>query len=113
MIRRVSFIRRKAGLTREEFFAHWTGRHAEIVRQLPGLRGLRFNRVDRCVPEAAEWDGVGETWFDSIADADRAFAAEPFLALLTEDRKLFIGDAHSCYVEESDVIQPSGAAAND
>jgi uncharacterized protein (TIGR02118 family) len=113
MIRRVSFIRRKANLTREQFFAHWTGRHAEIVRQLPGLRGLRFNRVERCAPEAAAWDGVGETWFDSIPDADRAFATEPFLALLTEDRRKFIGDAHSCYVEESDVIQPLAKPAGE
>lgn len=110
MIRRVSFIRRKAGLTREEFFTHWTGRHADIVRQLPGIRGLRFNRVERCAPEDAAWDGVGETWFDSILDADRAFAAEPFLAMLKEDREKFIGDAHSCYVEESAVIGPTDGA---
>ncbi|MBV9288549.1 MAG: SDR family oxidoreductase [Hyphomicrobiales bacterium] len=89
MIRRVSFIRRKAGLTREEFFAHWTGRHAEIVRRLPGLRGLRFSRVELCVPQDAGWDGVGETWFDSIDDANRAFATEPFFAMLTEDRAKF------------------------
>ncbi len=108
MIRRVSFIRRKAGLTPDQFFDHWTGRHAEIVRQLPGLRGLRFSRVERCVPEDAAWDGVGETWFDSIPDADRAFAGEPFLALLTEDRQKFIGNAHSCYVEE-----PTGARPPD
>jgi uncharacterized protein (TIGR02118 family) len=101
MIRRVSFIRRSVNLTREQFFAHWTGRHAEIVKQLPGLRGLRFSMVERCIPEPAGWDGVGETWFDTIADADRAFATEPFAALLSEDRKKFIGDAHSCYVEET------------
>ncbi|HLW91035.1 MAG TPA: EthD domain-containing protein [Roseiarcus sp.] len=108
MIRRVSFIRRRAGLSREEFFAHWTGRHAEIVRQLPGLRGLRFSRVERCVPDDAAWDGVGETWFDSIADADRAFSTEPFLALLSEDRPKFIGGAHSCYIEESPSVEPPG-----
>jgi uncharacterized protein (TIGR02118 family) len=100
MIRRVSFIRRKIGLTREQFFAHWTGPHAEIVRQLPGLRGLRFSMVDRCIPEDTDWDGVGETWFDSIPDADRAFATDPFREMLVEDRAKFIGDAHSCYVEE-------------
>jgi uncharacterized protein (TIGR02118 family) len=108
MIRRVSFIRRKAGLTQEEFFAHWTGRHADIVRQLPGLRGLRFSRVERCVPDDAAWDGVGETWFDSLDEADRAFATEPFLTLLTEDRQKFIGGAHSCYIAE-----PSGAERRD
>ena len=106
MIRRVSFIRRKPGLSRERFFIHWTGRHAEIVRQLPGLRGLRFSRVDRCVPAQAEWDGLGETWFDTIADSDRAFAAEPFKAMLIEDRAKFIGEAHSCYVEEPAGFEP-------
>jgi len=100
MIRRVSFIRRKAGMTKQEFFSHWTGRHAEIVRQVPGLRGLRFSLVEHCVPSAAEWDGVGETWFDSVADADRAFATQPYGALLSEDRPLFIDEAHSCYVED-------------
>lgn len=113
MIRRVSFIRRKPDLTREEFFAHWTGRHAEIVRQLPGLRGLRFSRVERCVPEDAAWDGVGETWFDTIADADRAFATEPFLAMLTEDRAKFIGSAHSCYIgDPGDAIPGSEGPAS-
>ncbi len=110
MIKRISFIRRRDGMTREAFFAHWTGRHAEIVRQIPGLRGLRFSRVDRCVPEEAGWDGVGETWFDTIPDADRAFATEPFAALLAEDRKKFIGSAHSCYVEEEAVIAPGKGA---
>jgi uncharacterized protein (TIGR02118 family) len=108
MIRRVSFIRRKAGLSRQEFLAHWNGRHAEIVRQLPGLRGLRFTGVDRCIPDAAAWDGVGETWFDSIPDSDRAFATEPFRSWLIEDRDEFIGDSHSCYVEEP-AEPPDGA----
>jgi uncharacterized protein (TIGR02118 family) len=107
MIKRISFIRRSAGLTPEEFFAHWTGRHAEIVRQLPGLRGMRFSRVERCLPENAAWDGVGETWFDSIAEADRAFSTEPFLTLLSEDRPKFIGSAHSCYIEESPGVEPT------
>jgi uncharacterized protein (TIGR02118 family) len=110
VIRRVSFIRRKAGLSRQEFFAHWNGRHAEIVRRLPGLRGLRFTGVDRCVPEEAAWDGVGETWFDSIPDSDRAFATEPFRSMLVEDRRRFIGDSHSCYVEEPASAGPPDGA---
>src|ERR1700733_2264790 len=108
MIRRVSFIRRKAGLSPDQFFAHWTGRHAEIVRQLPGLRGLRFSRVDRCAPEQAGWDGVGETWFDSIPDSDSAFATEPFRAMLIVDREKFIGESQSCYVEEPAGSEPPG-----
>ena len=74
----------------------------------PACVGCVSAAVDRCVPEEAAWDGVGETWFDSIPDADRAFATDPFRAMLIEDRAKFIGDSHSCYVEE-----PAGAAPPD
>src|SRR5207249_1353232 len=77
VIKRISLVRRKEGMSREEFLAHWMGPHAEIVRRLPGLRGLRFGVVQRWSPEEAAWDGVGELWFDSIEAADAAFASEP------------------------------------
>ena len=106
MIKRVSLIRRREGMSREEFVAHWTGPHADIVRQLPGLRGLRFGIVHRWTPEGEGWDGVGEVWFDSIEDAERAFATEPYLSRLVEDRKLFLGEAQTCFVEERTVVAP-------
>ena len=106
MIKRISFLRRKQGMTPEAFYAHWTGPHADIVRQLPGLRGLRFGRVKSWTPEEAAWDGVGEVWFDSIEAAHEAFASEPCHSLLVADRKLFIGEAQSCFVEEQTVVQP-------
>jgi len=106
MIKRVSFIRRKAGMTKAEFFAHWTGPHANIVRQMPGVRGLRFGDVQSWTPAEAAWDGVGEVWFDSMEDAARAFATEPYASQLVEDRKKFMGEAQSCFVVEHTVITP-------
>jgi uncharacterized protein (TIGR02118 family) len=111
MIRRVSFIRRRADLTPDEFFAHWLGRHAELVRQLPGLRGWRFTRVDRCVPQGAAWDGLGETWFDNLSDHDRAFSTEPLRTMLLDDREIFIGDSQSCYVAEPEGFEPPDGAS--
>lgn len=106
MIKRVSLLRRKQGMSREEFRAHWTGPHADIVRQLPGLRGLRFGMVESWNPEEAAWDGVGEVWFDSIEAALEAFRTEPFLSMLVEDRKKFMGEAQSCFVVEKTVVEP-------
>ena len=108
MIKRVSLVRRKEGLTREEFLAHWMGPHAEIVRQLPGLRGLRFGVVQRWTPEEAGWDGVGEIWFDSIEAAESAFATEPHASSLAADRLTFLGAVQACFVEERTVIAPPG-----
>jgi uncharacterized protein (TIGR02118 family) len=106
VIKRVSLVRRREGLSREEFLAHWMGPHADIVRQLPGVRGLRFGVVQAWSPPEAAWDGVGEVWFDSIESAEAAFAAEPFLGMLVEDRRLFLGEAQSCFVEEHTAIAP-------
>ena len=106
MIKRVSLVRRKPGMSREEFLAHWMGPHAEIVSQLPGLRGLRFGAVLRWTPEEAAWDGVGEVWFDSVEAAERAFSTEPYLGMLVEDRQKFLGEAQSCFVEEHTAVPP-------
>lgn len=109
MVKRISLVRRRAGISREQFLAHWMGPHADIVRQLPGVRGLRFGVVERWTPEAAAWDGVGEVWFDSIADARKAFETEPYAGMLVEDRKQFLGEAQSCFVREHTVLDPPPA----
>jgi uncharacterized protein (TIGR02118 family) len=106
MIKRISLVRRKQGLTREQFLAHWMGPHADIVRHLPGLRGLRFGVVQRWSPEEAAWDGVGELWFDDIAAAEAAFRAEPHIGRLIEDRTQFLGEAQWCFVEEHTAMVP-------
>ena len=106
MIKRVSLVRRKPDWTHEAFIAHWMGPHAAIVRQLPGLRGLRFGVVQRWSPDAAAWDGVGELWFDSVADAERAFATEPYHSQLVADRARFLGEGQWCFVEEHTAVPP-------
>ena len=52
------------------------------------------------------WDGVGELWFDSIAQAEQAFRTEPFRSQLAEDRKKFVGEVQWCYVEEHTGVGP-------
>jgi uncharacterized protein (TIGR02118 family) len=106
MIKRVSLLRRKDGMSREDFFAHWTGPHADIVKQLPGLRGLRFGRVQSWTPPEAAWDGVGELWFDSVEAAQAAFATEPLRSVLAEDRPKFTREIQACFVEEETAVPP-------
>ena len=113
VIKRVSLVRRKEGMPRGEFLAHWMGPHAEIVRAMPGVRGLRFGVVTQWSPPREAWDGVGEVWFDSIEAAEAAFAAEPHRSLLAADRASFLGAAQSCFVEEHTVIAPPAPPSQD
>jgi uncharacterized protein (TIGR02118 family) len=109
MIKRVSLVRRREGLSHEEFVEHWMGPHAEIVRNLPGLRGLRFGVVREWSPGTTPYDGVGEVWFDSIEAARAGFAAEPHSSRLVADREVFMGAAAWCFVEEHTVVDPPGS----
>ena len=106
MIKRVSLVRRHSQLTREAFLEHWMGAHAELVKQLPGVRGLRFGVVEEWTPEEKGWDGVGEVWFDSIEAAHAAFATEPYHSQLVEDRKLLFSEAQACFVTEHTAMPP-------
>jgi uncharacterized protein (TIGR02118 family) len=105
MVKRVSLVKRKAGMSVEDFHAHWMGPHMEIVRQLKNLRGLRFNPVVEAGADR-EWDGIGELWFDSIADARAAFEAEPVKGLLAQDRPTFLGGNQVYFVTERTIIPP-------
>jgi uncharacterized protein (TIGR02118 family) len=111
MIKRISLVARKPGMTLEEFECHWTGPHIEIVRQMQGLRGIRLNLI-RHVEGERDWDGIGELWFDSVEDAQAAFAAEPVCSLLAEDRPKFLGRAQIYYVSEQTVVAPEGHQAH-
>jgi len=111
MIKRVSLVKRKAGMSVEAFHAHWMGPHMEIVRQMKNLRGLRFNPVFEAGPDG-EWDGFGELWFDSVEDARAAFEAEPVKTLLGQDRPKFLGRNQVYFVTERTVTPlPESATA--
>lgn len=83
----VQFVKRRDGLSAEEFRAYWTGRACAHMAQIPGLRGLIVNlrtaldvTTGFYAPESEAftqpgiarreaffdtWDGFAEFWFDA------------------------------------------------
>jgi len=53
--KRIGFLRKKEGLTLEQFHAHWLGVHAELCKKLPGLRRYATNLIDRAKYPNAGW----------------------------------------------------------
>jgi uncharacterized protein (TIGR02118 family) len=68
-----AFLVRKDGMTHEEFLDHWANEHVPIAREIPGV--VRYARVVPTEPEAAEFDGIAELYFESL-DALRAALGE-------------------------------------
>ncbi len=64
-----AFLVRKEGMSHEAFLDHWATEHVPIAREIPGV--VRYARVVPTEPEAAEFDGIAELYFEEL-DALRA-----------------------------------------
>jgi uncharacterized protein (TIGR02118 family) len=106
MIKLVFALRRREGMTREEFQRYWREEHAKLVQgHAETLRirryvqvHLRETHLDEAISgprgsQARFYDGVAELWWDSLEDLTAAFTTEAGQAAageLLEDEQRFI-----------------------
>jgi uncharacterized protein (TIGR02118 family) len=106
MIKLVFTVRRREGLTREEFQRYWRHEHAQLVeRHAEALRIRRYVQThahDTDLDEALAgsrgsepryYDGVAELWWQSIDDVIEASTTDEGQAAgqaLLEDERRFI-----------------------
>ncbi|GAA4524038.1 MULTISPECIES: EthD family reductase [Nonomuraea] len=108
MIKVVAVIRRKPGLSREEFLRFWQEEHPALVLALPGLRGYRQNPA---VEHRKQWpwDGSAELWFDDVRAVKAAFDS-PEAGPLRAHEEHFIEALEWFLASETEVLPPSPAA---
>lgn len=102
MIRRLSLVRKRPELTRDEFLDRWTGEHVEIAKRLSGLRGYAIHILDG---EDPPYDGIAVTTFDSREQAERAFADLELAEGLRRTRDEFAASVEVYFVEEHIIVQ--------
>jgi uncharacterized protein (TIGR02118 family) len=123
MIKLVFTIRRREGITREEFQRHWREEHAQLVRRHAEVLRIRRYVQTHARPtdldealaasrgsEPRPYDGVAELWWESIDDLLQASTSdEGRLAAqaLLEDERRFIDlpDSPIWLGEENVVIE--------
>ena len=80
MVKLIAFLKRKPGMSREQFARRWVESHAKMAAQLPGLRGYRINIATARQPEGTDpepvYDGTAELWWDNIDAMEAAFATD-------------------------------------
>ena len=109
MIKRVSLLTRRDGMSHEQFTHHWLAIHAPLARPVPGLKRYvqshiveEYRRAD--IPTSpVQVDGIAELWFEDRASMERALAS-PEMAALHADGALFIGANKTFVVEEQVII---------
>ena len=103
MIKRISLVRRKEGMSVDEFTERWLGEHADLIRRMPGLRGYRVDVIRSWQADAEPWDGIGELWFDSEEDLAAGFAA--LSEELAANRASFLSHTSAAIVDEHVIIR--------
>lgn len=87
-------VRRRDGMTHDEFVEHWLTRHVPLaLKHHPGLSRYVTNVVEGALSEdAPPWDGIGELHFPSLdAFETGLFDSPEGAALIRADVERFIG----------------------
>ena len=109
MIKSISLLTRKDGMTHDQFMKHWVEIHAPLALAVPGLRRYVQSHIveERTRPDipatSVDIDGIAELWYDDRDAMARALAS-PEARALHADGALFIGRIKTFTVEERVVI---------
>jgi uncharacterized protein (TIGR02118 family) len=107
-------IRRKPGLSRDEFIRYWAEVHGPIGARIPGLRRLVQSYAITVPGDArpADFDGMAELWFDDLAALLRARQSAEWAAA-TADEVNFVDRVGSAYLvsEERQILRPEHGSA--
>jgi uncharacterized protein (TIGR02118 family) len=112
MIKSISLLTRKDGLSHADFVKHWYEVHASLAHAVPGVRRYVQSHIlgERTRPDipttAVDIDGIAELWYDDRQAMERANAT-PEARRLRADGALFIGHIKSFVVEERVIIPVS------
>lgn len=109
MIKVMAVLKRKEGISREEFIRYWRTTHIPMVKTLPGIRKFVCNVVvddfrQPNYPAVDVYDGCSELYFDSLEAAHAAFNSEQG-RINGEDAKNFIGQRLFLATETVDVTE--------
>jgi uncharacterized protein (TIGR02118 family) len=109
MIKSLTLLTRKIGLSREEFRRIWLGEHAPLVHAVPQVRQyvLSFILDEPTRPDvptqAMDVDAVAELWYDDMA-ALKAAAASPQMKAVLANGALYLGAIKTFITEEVAII---------
>ena len=109
MVKSLSLLTRKAGLSHDEFIDRWVNEHAPLARAVPGLRRyvLSFVNAQPVRPDVPrhgiEVDGIAELWYDDAEAMKRALAT-PEMKVLRDHGATIIGRIENFITEEKQII---------
>jgi len=122
MIKRVTLMTRKPGMTREAFADYWTRVHAPLLASHPAVKRLTINVTEEFVRFSVRNedpadplrstivtqtpDGIVELWFEDRESMSAMYASD-FSRRLVADAEHFVGAIATFIVDEREIKTPA------
>ena len=109
MIKSLSLLTRKSGMSKEEFRRIWEAEHAPMVRAVPGVRKYVLSFVidepatANAPIQAMTVDAMAELWYDDVAALKHAATTPELKAVLANGAK-YLGAIKTFITEEVEII---------
>ncbi|WP_020417360.1 EthD domain-containing protein [Amycolatopsis sp. ATCC 39116] len=109
MIKLTIVLRRRSGLTHDEFVEYHRDRHAPLFKSVEAVRDnvRRYVQQHTLTPDTpglpvrGDVDGLTELWFDDQHALERVFGDAEYLALVRPDEAKFLDlDRTECFLTE-------------
>ena len=90
MVKLICFVRRKPGMSTEDFHDYWRSHHGPLVASTKsGQHALRYEQNHRAgEPQdhlgAGDYDGVTIQWFASVADFEASIREDDYAAIAAD-----------------------------
>jgi len=114
VVRLTCLLRRKPGLTPEEFHEHWREVHGPLIAALQcGSHVLRYEQHHRPLSDYGpkddgQYDGVTEQWFESMEEYQAHIAEKDFADVWADLPKFLDVDRLAFVVTEEPVVILAG-----
>jgi uncharacterized protein (TIGR02118 family) len=109
MIKSLSLLIRKDGISHEAFIDHWVNMHAPMVRAVPEVRRYVLSMINS-EPSRADVptlemnvDCIAELWYDDFASMERAAKSAAMLRVRADGAE-FLGRIKTFITEKKVVI---------
>ncbi|MEM6281191.1 MAG: EthD family reductase [Chloroflexota bacterium] len=105
MIKMIAFVKRKQGMTQEEFATYWTEEHVKLSVPL-GMKGYRINIALEPQPmgnNPPHYDGTAEIWWADLESMQAALESTQN-ELAADDVNNFADVLQFVYTEEHVIV---------
>ncbi|KAL3701776.1 hypothetical protein R1sor_019798 [Riccia sorocarpa] len=108
LVKAVVMVKRKKGISFEDFDKYWAGEHSSLVCNIPLFREkiLKYNQLhldlprmqfaaENGVPVCNDFDGIGEVYAKSYQDLRDFFESDVYKNIVEPDERKFV-EKHEC-----------------